>query len=106
MFYRLDMAWNNITPVIPLTIGAVSGTLMVFMLASLIENKCKMLSKILSSVGKETYIVVAFASAIILMINQYFILNPLVKYLIMTMVLCVLAKAKGVINTNSNTKIF
>ena len=80
LFYRLDMAWNNITPVIPLTIGAVSGTIMVFMLSSLIEKKCKTLSKILSSVGKETYIVVAFASAIILMINQYFILNPLVKY--------------------------
>ena len=106
LFYRLDMAWNNITPVIPLTIGAVSGTIMVFMLSSLIEKKCKTLSKILSSVGKETYIVVAFASAIILMINQYFILNPLVKYLIMTMVLFVLAKAKGFINTNSNTKIF
>ncbi|OYP40160.1 hypothetical protein CIK90_02185, partial [Prevotella sp. P5-126] len=47
LFYRLDMAWNNITPVIPLTIGAVSGTIMVFMLSSLIEKKCKTLSKIL-----------------------------------------------------------
>lgn len=106
LFYRLDMAWNNITPVIPLTIGAVSGTIMVFMLSSIIEKKYKTLSKILSSVGKETYIVVAFASAIIMMINQYFILNPLVKYLIMTLILCVLAKAKGFINTNSNIKIF
>ena len=106
LFYRLDMAWNNITPVIPLTIGAVSGTIMVFMLSSLIENKCNMLSKILSSVGKETYIVVAFASAIIMMINQYFILNPLVKYLIMILVLFFLVKSKEFINTKCSIKLF
>ena len=71
LFYRMDMAWNNITPVISLTIGAVSVTIMLCMLSSLIERKCNMLSQIFSSVGKETYIVVAFASAVIMMINQY-----------------------------------
>ena len=85
------MAWNNITPVIPLTIGAVSGTIMVFMLSSLIEKKCKTLS---------------FASAIIMMINQYFILNPLVKYLIMILILCSLVKAKEFINTRCRIKLF
>ena len=45
LFYRLDMAWNNITPVIPLTIGAVSGTIMVFMLSSIIEKKARRYQK-------------------------------------------------------------
>lgn len=105
-FYRLDMAWNNITPIIPLTIGAISGTLMVFMLSSLLENKSKMLSRILSSIGKETYIVVAFASAIIMMINQYFTLNVSVKYLIMIIVLYCSTKAKKFVNSKCGIKLF
>ena len=106
LFYRLDMAWNNITPVIPLTIGAVSGTLMVFMLSSLIENKCKMLSKILSSVGKETYIVVAFASAVIMMINQYLTHNIIIKYFSLLFILLIMCNIKNIINKKLTIKIF
>ena len=106
MFYRLDMAWNNITPIIPLTIGAVSGTLMVFMLASLIENKCKMLSKILSSVGKETYIVVAFASAVIMMINQYLTHNIIIKYISLIFMLLIMCNVKNKINQIIKIKVF
>ena len=34
-FWRLDMAWNKILPVIPLTIGAFSGSLMMAVVASI-----------------------------------------------------------------------
>lgn len=106
MFYRLDMAWNNITPVLPLTIGAISGTIMVFMLSSFIENKCKMLSKILSYVGKETYIVVAFASAIIMMINQFLTHNIIIKYFSLLFMLLIMCKIKIIINKKLTIKIF
>lgn len=106
LFYRLDMAWNNITPVIPLTIGAVSGTIMVFMLSSLIEKKCKTLSKILSSVGKETYIVVAFASAVIMMINQYLTHNIIIKYISLIFMLLIMWNVKNKINQKIKIKVF
>ena len=106
LFYRMDMAWNNITPVIPLTIAAVSGTIMVFLLSSLIENKCKTLSKILSSVGKETYIVVAFASAIIMMINQYLTHNIIIKYTSLILMLWIICYTKNIINGKLKIRIF
>ena len=106
LFYRLDMAWNNITPVLPLTIGAISGTIMVFMLSSFIENKFKMPSKILSSVGKETYIVVAFASAIIMMINQYLTHNIIIKYFSLLFILLIMCNIKNIINKKLTIKIF
>lgn len=106
LFYRLDMAWNNITPVIPLTIGAVYGTIMVFMLSSLIEKKCKTLSKILSSVGKETYIVVAFASAVIMMINQYLTHNIIIKYISLIFMLLIMCNVKNKINQKIKIKVF
>ena len=106
LFYRLDMAWNNITPVIPLTMGAVSGTIMVFMLSSLIEKKCKTLSKILSSVGKETYIVVAFASAVIMMINQYLTHNIIIKYISLIFMLLIMCNVKNKINQKIKIKVF
>ena len=106
LFYRMDMAWNNITPVISLTIGAVSGTIMVFMLSSIIEKKYKTLSKILSSVGKETYIVVAFASAIIMMINQYLTHNIIIKYTSLILMLWIICYTKNIINGKLKIRIF
>lgn len=106
LFYRMDMAWNNITPVISLTIGAVSGTIMVFMLSSLIERKCNMLSQIFSSVGKETYIVVAFASAVIMMINQYLTHNIIIKYFSLLFMLLIMCRIKNIISEKLKIRIF
>lgn len=98
MLWRMDLAWNRISPIIPLTVGAVSGTFMVFIVASLIDMKSRLISRVLSAIGKETYVVVAFASAIIMMQNQYFTINPLVKYCVMILALCALVKVKNIIN--------
>lgn len=61
-YWHLDMVWNIITPVMLITIGAVAGTLSIFMISRMIENYMKVGTKILSAVGRETYVVVALAN--------------------------------------------
>ena len=99
LFWRMDLAWNSIMPVIPLTIGAVSGTLMMFLLSSYIDRKYKKLSYMLSAIGRETYVVVAFASAIIMMFNQYVTQNIIVKYFSLIVILWILVKIKHSVNS-------
>ena len=67
--WRLDMCYNSILPVFPLTIGAVSGTLMVFMLSMFIEKYLQNVTKILIVIGRETYIVVAFSQITIMLLK-------------------------------------
>ena len=104
-FWRLDMAWNKITPVIPITIGAVSGTLMIFTLSSYIAKYTKLCSKVLQAVGRETYIVVAYSQITIIMLNKYFTLNVVVKYVILLVVLIILKYVKDGVNKLAKTKI-
>lgn len=99
LFWRMDLAWNSIMPVIPLTIGAVSGTLMMYLLSSYIDRKYKKLSHVLSAIGRETYVVVAFASAIIMMFNQYVTQNIIIKYLSLILILWILVKVKHSVNS-------
>ena len=104
-FYRLDLAWNHIIPVIPLTIGAIAGTLMVFRLSVWIEQHTKWCSSILQAIGKETYIVVAFSQVIIMYINHFFTVNVLWKYVILVIVLIFLKYIKDWINRLVKIKI-
>ena len=104
-FYRLDLAWNHIIPVIPLTIGAIAGTLMVFKLSVWIEQHTKKCSSILQAIGKETYIVVAFSQVIIMCINHFFTVNVLWKYVILVVVLIFLKYIKDWINRLVKVKI-
>ena len=104
-FYRLDLAWNHIIPVIPLTIGAIAGTLMVFKLSVWIEQHMKKCSSILRAIGKETYIVVAFSQVIIMCINHFFTVNVLWKYVILVVVLIFLKYIKDWINRLVKVKI-
>lgn len=54
------MAWNNIIPVIPLTIGAIAGTFMIFTLSSFIVRCYSNGSSLFQYIGKETFVIVAF----------------------------------------------
>ena len=103
--YRLDMAWNHITPIVPLTIGAVTGTLMVFLLSVWIERHIKWCASLLQKVGRETYIVVAFSQITILCINHFFAINPILKYTLLVVVLVLLKYAKDGINRLVKFKI-
>lgn len=104
-FFRLDMCFNNIIPVLPLTIGAISGTCMVFMFSMLIEKYSKVLIHALVAVGKETYIIVAFSQITIMLLNKYFQLNVVIKYALLVCVLVVLKYAKDGMNKLFKTKI-
>lgn len=103
--WRLDMCYNSILPVIPLTIGAVSGTLMVFMLSMFIEKHLQNVTKILIVIGRETYIVVAFSQITIMLFNEYFKFNSLVKYSLLVVVLIIIKYAKDGVNKLFKTKI-
>ena len=103
--WKLDLAWNLITPIIPLTLGAVTGTLMVFRLSVWIRNASTMFSNIFTKVGRETYVVVAFSQVTVMCINYLFTLNPLLKYAILVIVLILLKYLKDGINRLVRIKI-
>jgi fucose 4-O-acetylase-like acetyltransferase len=104
-FWQLSMAWNQIMPIIPITIGAIAGTLMIFMLSGYIERNSSRLSSLFQSIGKETYIVVAFSQVIIKIVNHYWMINPLVKYLLLVLMLLVLKLCKDQVNKFLHYKI-
>lgn len=103
--WKLDLAWNLITPIIPLTLGAITGTLMVFRLSVWIINASTMFSNIFTKVGRETYVVVAFSQVTVMCINYLFTLNPLLKYAILVIVLILLKHLKDGINRLVRIKI-
>ena len=104
-FWRLDLAWNQITPIIPLTLGAFAGTLMIFRLSVWIERYTKSFSLILSQVGRETYVVLAFSQVVITYINHYLSLSPLLQHTILFAVLVMLKYLKDGINRLVRVKI-
>ena len=96
--WNLDLCFNSILPFIPKFVGAISGTLMVFLLSSYIAKYTKVCSRALQAVGHETYVVVAFSQIIIMLLNQYFTLNAALKYGILVIVLVLLVNLKNTIN--------
>lgn len=104
-YWRLDMCFNNIIPVLPLTIGAFSGTIMVFMLAEFIEKHSRLVSRILISIGRETYVIVAFSQITIMLLNEYFQLNVIIKYALLIIVLIIIKYTKDTINSIFQKKI-
>lgn len=104
-FWHLDLAWNHITPIVPLTIGAIAGTLMIFRLSVWIEQNVKWCASLLQKVGRETYVVVAFSQVAIMCINHFFVLNPLLKYVLLFVVLILLKYVKDGVNRLLKVKI-
>ena len=96
-FGRLDMAWNHITPIVPLTIGAVTGTFMLFFISVFIYRYSFVLSKILQAVGQETYIIVAFSQIIIMLLNKFLTLTVIPKYLTLIVLLILIKYIKDYI---------
>ena len=104
-FWHLDLAWNHITPIVPLTIGAIAGTLMVFRLSVWIEQNMKWCASLLQKVGRETFIVVAFSQVTIMCINHFFAINPILKYAHLVIVFVLLKYIKDSINRLLKVKI-
>ena len=102
--WRMDLAWNCITPVVLLTIGAVAGTVMMFTFSSYL-TKISWLSRILQAIGKETFIIMAFSQILCLAISHFFTLNKLVEYGLMFSLLLVIVLIKNGINKSAKQKI-
>lgn len=104
-FWRLDLCFNSILPFLPLTIGATAGTLMIFMVSSWIDKQFKYVSIMLQKVGKETYLIVAFSQIIIMLLNEYFSLNVVLKYSILLLTLIGLKYIKDGVNNLAKVNI-
>lgn len=100
----MDMAWNCITPVILLSLGAVAGTAMMFSFSSFL-TKMPLIAKILQTIGKETFVVMAFSQILCLAINHFFSLNKLVEYGLMFSLLIVIVFIKNGINIIAKRKV-
>ena len=92
-------------PLLPLTIGAFSGTIMVFLIAKMIEKNSGVLANLFISIGKETYVIVAFSQITIMLLNEYFQLNVAIKYALLIMVVIMIKYIKDVVNSVFKTKI-
>ena len=104
-FWRLDICFNHILPVIPMIIGAVAGSVMIFMFSSLISRRSKILSKVFMKIGLETFVVLAFSQIIIRLENEYSSFNAFTKYLVMLIILVALVIIKNKINNKLKIKI-
>lgn len=104
-YFRLDMAWNKIMPLVPITIGAISGTLMVFCLSYYISKHTKLISQIFQKLGRETFAIMSFSQITIVVINQYLSVNFVVKYTLMTLVMAIFVYLKNCLNRLCGSKI-
>ena len=104
-FWRLDLCFNSILPFMPLTIGATAGTLMIFMVSSWIDKHLKYVSIMLQKVGKETFLIVAFSQIIIMLLNEYFSLNVVLKYSILLLTFVGLKYIKDGVNKLAKVNI-
>lgn len=99
-FWRMDLCFNRILPSLPLTVGAIAGTYIIFSLSRWIEgssnNFAILAKKVLSIIGRETYIIVAFSPIIIMIINNYWALNPIIKYVLLVVILVILGFIKNI----------
>ena len=101
------MAWNNIIPVVVLTVGAISGTAMVFTLSSWLNNQTILLfvSKILQAIGKETFIIMAFSQIIIVTLNLHTGWGSGIRYACLAVTLLALICVKNFINLIMGRKV-
>ena len=81
--WRLDMAWNQILPVSILTVGAVSGTFMVFILSSYISKYTSFISQVFQAIGKETFIILAFSQVLGPIVQFFMPCNKIIEYELM-----------------------
>lgn len=95
-FWRLDMACNSITPLIPILLGIIAGTTFIISISVLFQN-CKLLQFTFGNIGRNTYEIMALSQVTIIMLNHYFNLHPFVKYILLVVILFVAVKIRKLI---------
>lgn len=71
-FWRLDLFSNQINPLIPLLIGALSGILFIIIISNWIANKYTKLSSLFTYFGKNSFIIMAFSQSFMMCIIHFF----------------------------------
>lgn len=104
--HRLDMAWNHINPIYFTTIGAFAGTLMVFTISSYLVRYTKIVAIFFSSIGRETYIILAFSQIIIMTMINCSNWNPIIRYFSLILILVLIKYLKDAVNKKAKNKIF
>lgn len=93
-YWRLDMALNDVLPIVPKTIAAFAGFVILSITAiGIIIPSNKLFStteSALSKIGRETFMIMALSQIVVVYVNTYFEFNPIVRYLIaiVGLVLC------------------
>lgn len=77
-FYRLDLAGNQIQPIVPLLIASLGGILLICIISKILEKTY--FTRGLSFIGKHTFEIMAFSQVIIILTNKYVSNNIIVKY--------------------------
>lgn len=95
LFWRLDLCWNSVLPLLPKIAGAIAGSVMISLLAVYIVRWLPYSTKILTAIGKETFVVLAFAEIAIELLNYFFDLNFILKYMMMAAILVLIAFIKN-----------
>jgi len=104
--WRLDMASNHILPIIPIVVGAIAGTFMVFSISTFIAKYAKTMSKCLGAIGRETFMILAFSQIIIMALRHYTPLGGILRYIILIVTLLCLKFLKDRANHLVSFKIF
>ena len=95
-YWRLDMAYNAILPVIPKVFAALCGCFFVAKVSIFLEkHDCKFMSRAFQKIGKETYLILAFSQIIIFFTNTYLKVNVVEKYILLTIVLVLITLFKN-----------
>ena len=93
--YRLDICWNFIIPIIPITIAALVGVIMIICISIYISDNLSFIKQILRHIGQETYIVVAYSQLIIITFNYFGYTIPIFKYPALCLLLVLSAVLKN-----------
>ena len=113
-YWRLDMALNDVLPVVPKTMAAFAGFALLSIIAigiTIPSNKLfNLIKSILSKIGRETFMIMALSQIVVVYVNTYFAFNPIVRYLIAIacLVLCYYMKelikriVQSIIKTNED----
>lgn len=84
IYYRLDMACNNINPIIQITFGALCGIFGSIALSMMLGKLHLFINNVLKWCGQNTYEIMALSQVIIMTINSFIVIHPVLKYCIMS----------------------
>lgn len=87
IWFHLDMAWNNIIPVIPILIGIIGGISFIIGISVLMQDRFNPVSRIFLHAGRNTYEIMAISQVTIVTLNLCIGQHVIVKYASLVLIL-------------------